>query len=82
LSYINCKSAGQSGTNRTTQAEISNLLRRSYPGRVIAVLLSLLFWAWIWGAVGLVLAVPIVGAAKIVCDYTDSLKGLGIWLGE
>jgi hypothetical protein len=34
LSYINCKSAGQSGTNRTTQAEISNLLRLSYPGRV------------------------------------------------
>ncbi len=48
----------------------------------LAVVLSLLFWSWIWGAMGLVLAVPIVGAAKIVCDYVDSLKGLGAWLGS
>ena len=34
MSYSNCKSAGKSGTNRTTQAEISNLLRLSFPGRV------------------------------------------------
>ena len=48
----------------------------------LAVVLSLLFWSWIWGAMGLVLAVPIVGAAKIVCDYVDSLRGLGAWLGS
>jgi predicted PurR-regulated permease PerM len=48
----------------------------------LAVVLSLLFWAWIWGAMGLILAVPIIGATKIVCDYTDSLRGLGAWLGD
>jgi predicted PurR-regulated permease PerM len=48
----------------------------------LAVTLSLLFWAWIWGAMGLILAIPIVGATKIVCDYIDSLRGLGAWLGE
>jgi predicted PurR-regulated permease PerM len=48
----------------------------------LAVTLALLFWAWIWGAMGLILAVPIVGAAKIVCDYIDPLRGLGSWLGE
>jgi predicted PurR-regulated permease PerM len=48
----------------------------------LAVVLSLLFWFWIWGAMGLILAVPIVGAAKIVCDYVDSLRGLGAWLGD
>jgi len=31
---------------------------------------------------GLLLAVPIVGATKIVCDHVDSLRGLGTWLGE
>jgi predicted PurR-regulated permease PerM len=41
----------------------------------LAVVLSLLFWAWIWGAMGLILAVPIIGATKIACDYTDSLRG-------
>jgi predicted PurR-regulated permease PerM len=48
----------------------------------LAVTLSLLFWAWIWGAMGLVLAVPLVGATKIVCDYVDPLRGLGAWLGD
>ena len=48
----------------------------------LAVTLSLLFWAWIWGAMGLLLAVPLVGATKIVCDYIDPLRGLGAWLGD
>jgi predicted PurR-regulated permease PerM len=48
----------------------------------LAVVLSLLFWAWIWGGMGLVFAVPIIAATKIICDYTDSLKGLGAWLGN
>lgn len=48
----------------------------------LAVTLALLFWAWIWGAMGLILAVPIVGAAKVICDYIDPLRGLGSWLGE
>jgi hypothetical protein len=26
------------------------------------------FWFWIWGAMGVILAVPVMGAAKIVCD--------------
>lgn len=48
----------------------------------LAVTLSLLFWAWIWGAMGLILAVPLVGATKIVCDYIDPLRGFGAWLGD
>jgi predicted PurR-regulated permease PerM len=48
----------------------------------LAITLALLFWAWIWGAMGLLLAVPIVAASKIICDYTDSLRGLGHWLGD
>ena len=48
----------------------------------LAVVISLLFWLWIWGAMGLILAVPIVGAVKIICDYTDCLRDFGEWLGE
>jgi predicted PurR-regulated permease PerM len=47
----------------------------------LAVTLALLFWAWIWGAMGLILAVPLVAMTKIICDYTDSLRGFGSWLG-
>lgn len=48
----------------------------------LAVSLSLLFWSWIWGAPGLILAIPILGAAKIVCDHIDSLQPVGCWLGD
>jgi predicted PurR-regulated permease PerM len=48
----------------------------------LIVTLALLFWAWIWGAMGLILAVPIVGAAKVICDHVDSLRPLGAWLGD
>jgi predicted PurR-regulated permease PerM len=48
----------------------------------LAVTLALLFWAWIWGAMGLILAVPLVAMAKIICDYVDSLRGFGAWLGD
>jgi predicted PurR-regulated permease PerM len=48
----------------------------------LAVTLALLFWAWIWGAMGLILAVPLFGATKIVCDYVDPLRGFGAWLGD
>ena len=48
----------------------------------LAVTLALLFWAWIWGAMGLILAVPLVGMTKIICDYVDSLHAFGAWLGD
>jgi len=48
----------------------------------LAVTLALLFWGAVWGAVGLVLAIPITGAIKIVCDHVESLKPYADWLGE
>ncbi len=48
----------------------------------LAVSLSLLFWAWIWGAPGLILAIPILGAVKIICDHIEPLQALGDWLGD
>jgi predicted PurR-regulated permease PerM len=48
----------------------------------LAVALALLFWGWIWGALGLILAVPLVASAKIVCDYVERLQGLADWLGD
>lgn len=48
----------------------------------LAVSLSLLFWSWIWGASGLILAIPLLGALKIICDRIDALQGLASWLGD
>lgn len=48
----------------------------------LAVTISLLFWGWLWGAMGLVLAVPVTGAMKIIFDHIQPLKPYGVWLGE
>lgn len=48
----------------------------------LAVTIALLFWAVMWGAVGLVLAVPITAAMKIVFDHVETLKPYAAWLGE
>jgi predicted PurR-regulated permease PerM len=48
----------------------------------LAVSLSLLFWSWIWGAAGLILAIPLLGALKIICDHIEPLQGLASWLGD
>ena len=48
----------------------------------LAVTLGLLIWGWIWGAMGLILAVPVVGVIKIICDNVEGLEPFGEWLGE
>lgn len=48
----------------------------------LAVTIALLFWGWLWGAWGLILAIPITAAMKIVFDHVDSLRPYGAWLGE
>jgi predicted PurR-regulated permease PerM len=48
----------------------------------LAVTLALLFWGWLWGAMGLILAVPLTAAIKIILDHVDSLRSWGNWLGE
>jgi predicted PurR-regulated permease PerM len=48
----------------------------------LAVTIALLFWGAVWGAVGLVLAIPITGAIKIIFDHVDSMKPYADWLGE
>jgi predicted PurR-regulated permease PerM len=46
-----------------------------------AVFISLLFWGMLWGAWGLLLAVPIMVAVKTACDHIEPLHGWGALLG-
>jgi predicted PurR-regulated permease PerM len=48
----------------------------------LAVTISLLFWGWLWGAMGVILAVPITAAMKIIFDNVDAMRPYGAWLGE
>jgi len=39
------------------------------------VIISLGFWAWVWGPVGMVLAVPLMSVIKIIMQHMDATKG-------
>lgn len=48
----------------------------------LAVTMSLLVWGALWGAMGLLLAIPITAAIRIIFAHVESLKPYGAWLGE
>lgn len=48
----------------------------------LAVTVSLLIWGFLWGGVGLVLAIPITAAMKIIFEHVDRLQPLSHLLGE
>ena len=43
----------------------------------VAIFISLLFWGWLWGPVGLIVATPILMVIKSVCDHVVNLQGVG-----
>jgi len=48
----------------------------------VAMFVSLLFWGWLWGVLGTLLAVPIMMMIKIVCERVDGLQEVGELLNE
>jgi predicted PurR-regulated permease PerM len=48
----------------------------------VVILLSLLFWGWLWGIVGALLSVPIAVAIKIVCDNIATLHPVSVMMGS
>ena len=48
----------------------------------LAVIVSILFWGWMWGIAGGLMAAPLLAVAKIICDQFEVTKPLGVILGE
>lgn len=46
----------------------------------VFILLSVVFWGWMWGIAGSLLAVPLLVAFKIFCDNIDALRSVGAFL--
>jgi AI-2 transport protein TqsA len=42
----------------------------------LVVLFSLIFWGWLWGIPGMILAVPLMAVIKIICGNIPSLQSV------
>jgi predicted PurR-regulated permease PerM len=58
------------------------LMGRAAQMNPVAIFVGLLFWSWIWGLWGTVLAVPMLMMLKAVCDHVEDLRPVGELLGE
>ncbi|MAE43261.1 hypothetical protein CMO93_05800 [Candidatus Woesearchaeota archaeon] len=63
------------------QVVFSNILEPKFAGdklnlSPIVILLGLFLWFWIWGIMGMILAVPIISIIKIILEHIDSTKNV------
>ncbi len=56
------------------------VMGRSLTLNPVIILLSLTFWGWMWGIVGIILAVPILAAFKIFCAHIKPIEPLAEFL--
>jgi predicted PurR-regulated permease PerM len=58
------------------------LMGRAAQMNPVAIFIGLIFWSWVWGVWGTVLAVPMLMMLKAICDHVEDLQPLGELLGE
>jgi predicted PurR-regulated permease PerM len=58
------------------------ILGRRMRLNTVAVFVGLIFWWYLWGITGAILAVPIMASIKIACDHIAPLAPVGEFLAE
>ncbi len=58
------------------------LMGRHFGLSTLVVIVSVLFWGWIWGPVGMLLAVPLTMVMKVMLDNTQELRWLSIAISK
>jgi predicted PurR-regulated permease PerM len=66
---------------------VGNLLETQIMGKklglsAVVVLLSVVFWGWVWGPTGMILAVPLTMAIRIYCEHSDGSRWVAIMLAN
>ena len=58
------------------------LMQRVAQMNHIAIFAGILFWSWLWGVPGTLLAIPMMMVVKVVCDRVEPFQPIGHLLGE
>ncbi|MDE2923245.1 MAG: AI-2E family transporter [Acidobacteriota bacterium] len=58
------------------------LLGRRLGLSALVVVLSLVFWGWVWGPVGMLLSVPLTMVVKILLENTEEFRWVAVLLGD
>jgi predicted PurR-regulated permease PerM len=69
------------------QFTVGNILEPKFMGRglnlsPLVVLFSLIFWGWLWGIPGMLLAVPLTGAIRIAMEQVDATKTVAVLISN
>jgi predicted PurR-regulated permease PerM len=56
------------------------LLAKRFTLNPVLVIISLVFWFWMWGTPGAILSVPMLAITKIICDRIRPLAAFGHFL--
>jgi predicted PurR-regulated permease PerM len=59
-----------------------HLLSRTASLNLVAIFVAIAFWSWVWGVAGMLLAVPILMATKVICDRVEGGEDLAEFLGS
>lgn len=59
-----------------------HLLSRVASLNLVAVFVSIAFWSWVWGVAGMLLAMPMLMAFKVMCDHIDGWDAAGEFIGS
>jgi predicted PurR-regulated permease PerM len=57
------------------------LLAKRFTVNPVLIMVGVIFWYWMWGVCGAILATPMLAITKIVCDRIEGLKPVGHFIG-
>jgi predicted PurR-regulated permease PerM len=57
-----------------------HLMGKHLPLNPVAIFLSLLYWGWVWGGAGMLLAVPITVMFQVICARIERLRPIAVLL--
>jgi predicted PurR-regulated permease PerM len=58
-----------------------HLMGRRFGLSTTVVLVSLVFWGWVWGPLGMILSVPLTMTLKIALEHSSHLRWIAVLLG-